>query len=163
MEVTQFTYFQQVGGLDCRPVTSEITYGLRTDRDVPAGVASVYDLWRRPSAGHCSDVFHQNEVEMSRYNFEAADTAVLVRASTMRKPPATRRRRPDIAGLRAGGEASHTFNLLDARRAISVMSGNATSCASGKWPAASRKYYDSRAALGFPMLASEPASGRARN
>jgi len=81
MEVTQFTYFQQVGGLDCRPVTGEITYGLERIAMYLQGVASVYDLtWTDGPLGRVTygDVFHQNEVEMSRYNFEAADTGVLV-------------------------------------------------------------------------------------
>jgi tetrameric-type glycyl-tRNA synthetase alpha subunit len=82
MEVTQFTYFQQVGGLDCRPVTGEITYGLERIAMYLQSVESVFDLvWAHGPSGtvRYGDVFHQNEVEMSRYNFECADTAVLFR------------------------------------------------------------------------------------
>ena len=82
MEVTQFTYFQQAGGLDCRPVTGEITYGLERLAMYLQGVESVYDLvWTDGAAGRVTygDVYHQNEVEQSAYNFEHADTAVALR------------------------------------------------------------------------------------
>ena len=82
MEVTQFTYFQQVGGLDCRPVTGEITYGLERLAMYLQGVESIFDIvWTDGPLGRVTygDVFHQNEVEQSTYNFEHADTAVLLR------------------------------------------------------------------------------------
>jgi len=82
MEVTQFTYFQQVGGLDCRPVTGEITYGLERIAMYLQGVESVFDLvWARGPQGVVTygDVFHQNEVEQSAYNFEHADVEFLFR------------------------------------------------------------------------------------
>jgi glycyl-tRNA synthetase alpha chain len=82
MEVTQFTYFQQVGGLDCRPVTGEITYGLERLAMYLQGIESMYDLvWADGPLGRVTygDVFHQNEVEQSAYNFEHADVAVLLR------------------------------------------------------------------------------------
>src|SRR5437762_5725420 len=125
MEITQFTYFQQVGGLDCRPVTGEITYGLERLAMYLQGVESIYDiLW---SAGPCGrvtygDVFHQNEVEQSAYNFEHADVPRLLTHFEDHERA--------CQGLLAAGlalpayeqvlKASHTFNLLDARRAISV-------------------------------------------
>ena len=80
MEVTQFTYFQQVGGLECRPVTGEITYGLERLAMYLQEKESVFDLiWTRGPQGDVTygDVFHQNEVEMSTYNFEQADTEIL--------------------------------------------------------------------------------------
>jgi glycyl-tRNA synthetase alpha chain len=164
MEVTQFTYFQQVGGLDCRPVTGEITYGLERIAMYLQGVASVYDLtWTDGPLGCVTygDVFHQNEVEMSRYNFEAADTAVLV----PRFDAAERACR----GLIEGGltlpayeqvlEASHTFNLLDARRAISVSERQRYILRVREMArSVAQAYHDSRAALGFPMLARVPAT-----
>src|SRR6202041_3369343 len=82
MEISQFTYFQQVGGLDCRPVSGEITYGLERLAMYLQGVESIYDLlWTDGPAGRITygDIFHQNEVEQSAYNFEQADTAVLFR------------------------------------------------------------------------------------
>ena len=107
MEVTQFTYFQQVGGLDCRPVTGEITYGLERIAMYLQGVDSVFDLiWTDGPFGRITygDVFHQNEVEMSRYNFEAADTTRAVAALRCcgTSLPQPYRGRTDAAGLRAG-------------------------------------------------------------
>ena len=107
MEVTQFTYFQQVGGLDCRPVTGEITYGLERIAMYLQGVSSVYDLvWTDGPFGRVTygDVFHQNEVEMSRYNFEAADTGVLAPRfdAAERSCRSLIETRSDAACLRAG-------------------------------------------------------------
>ena len=125
MEVTQFTYFQQVGGLDCFPVTGEITYGLERIAMYLQGVDSVYDLiWSESESGivRYGDVFHQNEVEMSTYNFEQADTSLLFYQFDAYEREALRL---ISLGLPLPGyefilKASHTFNLLDARRAISV-------------------------------------------
>ena len=164
MEVSQFTYFQQVGGLDCRPVTGEITYGLERIAMYLQGVASVYDLiWNDGPRGRITygDVFLQNEVEMSRYNFEAADTGVLVP-------------RFDAAELACGHligagltlpayeqmlEASHTFNLLDARRAISVSERQRYILRVREMArSVAEAYLGSRAAMGYPLLGSEPGS-----
>jgi len=163
MEVTQFTYFQQVGGLDCRPVTGEITYGLERIAMYLQGVASVYDLtWTDGPRGRVTygDVFHQNEVEMSRYNFEAADTSVLV----PRFDAAEQACRSLIkAGLTLPAyeqvlEASHTFNLLDARRAISVSERQRYILRVREMArSVAQAYQDSRAALGFPLLARSEA------
>jgi glycyl-tRNA synthetase alpha chain len=163
MEVTQFTYFQQVGGLDCRPVTGEITYGLERIAMYLQGVSSVYDLtWTDGPRGHVTyrDVFHQNEVEMSRYNFEAADTSVLV----PRFDASERACRSLIeAGLTLPAyeqvlEASHTFNLLDARRAISVSERQRYILRVREIArSVAQAYQDSRAALGFPLLARSQA------
>jgi glycyl-tRNA synthetase alpha chain len=125
MEITQFTYFQQVGGLDCRPVTGEIAYGLERIAMYLQGVESVFDLiWTHGPAGTVTygDVFHQNEVEMSRYNFELADTQMLFDWFDACEHEC---RISIDAGLPLPAyeyvlKASHTFNLLDARGAISV-------------------------------------------
>ncbi|HUP28784.1 MAG TPA: glycine--tRNA ligase subunit alpha, partial [Usitatibacter sp.] len=125
MEVTQFTYFQQVGGLDCRPVTGEITYGLERLAMYLQGGESVYDLtWAEGPQGPITyrDVFHQNEVEMSAYNFEHADVAVLLRHFDDHEAACQKllESRLALPAYEQVLKASHTFNLLDARRAISV-------------------------------------------
>jgi len=163
MEVTQFTYFQQVGGLDCRPVTGEITYGLERIAMYLQGVDSVFDLvWTDGEFGRITygDVFHQNEVEMSRYNFEMADTAVLF----MRFDEAERQcQRLIEAGLTLPAyeqvlEASHSFNLLDARNAISVTERQRYILRVREMArSVAQAYYGSREELGFPML-NAPAS-----
>ncbi|MET0122773.1 MAG: glycine--tRNA ligase subunit alpha, partial [Candidatus Thiodiazotropha sp. 6PLUC9] len=125
MEVTQFTYFQQVGGLDCRPVTGEITYGLERIAMYLQGVESVYDLvWTEGPQGIVTygDVFHQNEVEQSTYNFEHADVDYLFAQFDQCESVS---QKLIEAGLPLPAyeqvlQASHTFNLLDARHAISV-------------------------------------------
>ena len=125
MEVTQFTYFQQAGGLECRPVMGEITYGLERLAMYIQGVESVFDLvWTEGPHGRVTyrDVFHQNEVEQSTYNFEKADVESLF-AQFDRLEAEARRLVGDDLPLPAYDQvlkASHTFNLLDARQAISV-------------------------------------------
>ncbi|MBI5450346.1 MAG: glycine--tRNA ligase subunit alpha [Gammaproteobacteria bacterium] len=158
MEVTQFTYFQQIGGLDCRPVTGEITYGLERIAMYLQGVNSVYDLtWTDGPLGKVSygNVFHQNEVEMSAYNFEKADVAALFAAFDNAELQ-SQRLISDGLPLPAYDmvmKASHAFNLLDARRAISVTErarfiGRVRALAR----AVAEAYYRSREALGFPMV-----------
>ncbi|EIT71841.1 MULTISPECIES: glycine--tRNA ligase subunit alpha [Hydrocarboniphaga] len=129
MEVTQFTYFQQVGGIECKPVSGEITYGLERLAMYIQGKESVYDLvWSRdPRTGRevtYGDVYHQNEVEQSTYNFEHADTATLFDRFTRAEAECQRLLAlPTPLPLPAYErtiQASHTFNLLDARGAISV-------------------------------------------
>src|SRR5450759_5273306 len=125
MEVTQFTYFQQVGGLECWPVTGEITYGLERLAMYLQNVDNVFDLvWTNAPHGVVTygDVFHQNEVEQSAYNFEYANVAELLRWFDVCEAEA---KKLVDAGLPLPAyeqvtKASHTFNLLDARRAISV-------------------------------------------
>ena len=125
MEVTQFTYFQQVGGLDCRPVTGEITYGLERIAMYLQGVESVFDLiWTQGPQGVVTygDVFHQNEVEQSAYNFEHADVDFLFGYFDQCEKESNKLIE---AGLPLPAyeqvlKASHSFNLLDARHAISV-------------------------------------------
>ncbi len=158
MEVTQFTYFQQVGGLDCRPVTGEITYGLERIAMYLQGVESVFDLvWTRGPLGAVTygDVFHQNEVEMSAYNFEHADTDKLF--GWFDTCEAESRKLID-AGLPLPAyeqvlKASHTFNLLDARHAISVTERQRFILRVRALARdVAQAYFDSREALGFPML-----------
>ncbi|RFF30335.1 glycine--tRNA ligase subunit alpha [Wenzhouxiangella sediminis] len=125
MEVTQFTYFQQAGGLACKPVMGEITYGLERLAMYLQGVDSVYDLvWTEGPFGKVTygDVFHQNEVEQSTYNFEQADVDSLFGWFDTCYREAVRLVEADLP-LPAYDQvlkASHTFNLLDARQAISV-------------------------------------------
>ncbi len=158
MEVTQFTYFQQVGGLECYPVTGEITYGLERLAMYLQGVDSIFDLvWARAPDGRVvtyGDVFHQNEVEMSRFNFEEADVAFLAHAFDHSEGESAR--------LVAGGlplpayemvmKASHAFNLLDARHAISVTERQRYILRVRTLArAVAQAYFDARLALGFPL------------
>lgn len=157
MEVTQFTYFQEVGGLSCKPVLGEITYGLERLAMYLQGVENVYDLVWTDGVSY-GDVYHQNEVEQSRYNFEYADAAWLLRQFDDFEREAARLM---VSGLALPGfemvmKCSHTFNLLDARGAISVTE-RATYIARIRTLSrnVARAYYDARAALGFPLLKSE--------
>lgn len=158
MEVTQFTYFQQVGGLDCYPVTGEITYGLERIAMYLQGVESVFDLvWTDGPMGRVTygDVFHQNEVEMSAYNFEQADVAELFRWFDVCERESSKL---IAAGLPLPAyemvlKASHTFNLLDARHAISVTERQRYILrVRALARAVAEAYYQRREALGFPML-----------
>ena len=125
MEVTQFTYFQQVGGLDCRPVLGEITYGLERLAMYLQGVDSMFDLvWAKTLTGTVTygDVFHQNEVEMSKYNFEHANISKLFELFDLFESESQRLMGLDLPlpAYEMMLKTSHTFNLLDARGAISV-------------------------------------------
>jgi len=158
MEVTQFTYFQQVGGLDCRPVTGEITYGLERIAMYLQGVESVFDLvWSSSPAGVVTygDVFHQNEVEQSAYNFEQADVAALFAQfdTCERQSQALIERGLPLPAYEQVLKASHTFNLLDARSAVSVTERQRFILRVRTLArAVAQAYYDRRAALDFPML-----------
>ncbi len=157
MEVTQFTYFQQVGGLECRPVTGEITYGLERLAMYIQNAKSIFDLvWTKGPQGVLTygDVFHQNEVEQSHYNFEHADTdALFAWFDTCEKESA----KLIEAGLPLPAyeqvlKASHTFNLLDARHAISVTERQRYILRVRTLSrAVAQAYYDAREALGFPI------------
>jgi glycyl-tRNA synthetase alpha chain len=161
MEVTQFTYFQQAGGLDCRPVTGEITYGLERIAMYLQNVESVFDLtWANKTAANSSvsygDIFHQNEVQMSRYNFEEADTGVLFARFDEAEQQCGQlvEKQLPLPAYDFVLDASHTFNLLDARNAISVSERQryilrVRSLAR----AVAEAYYAGRETLGFPMLA----------
>jgi glycyl-tRNA synthetase alpha chain len=154
MEATQFTYFQEVGSLKCQPITGEITYGLERLAMYLQGVQSVYDLVWTEGVSY-RDVFHQNEVEQSTYNFEHANTDMLFRHFTEYEGEAKRLMEVELAlpAYEMVMKCSHTFNLLDARGAISVTERAAYI---GRVRTLSRAiaqaYYNSREKLGFPML-----------
>ncbi|MCK5002813.1 MAG: glycine--tRNA ligase subunit alpha, partial [Gammaproteobacteria bacterium] len=157
MEVTQFTYFQQVGGLECRPVTGEITYGLERLAMYLQEVESVFDLtWTRGPQGDVTygDVFHQNEVEMSTYNFEQADTDSMFKFFDSCEAESSRliELGLPLPAYEMVLKASHTFNLLDARHAISVTERQRFILRVRTLSrAVAQAYYDSREALGFPI------------
>ena len=161
MEVTQFTYFQQVGGLECYPVTGEITYGLERLAMYLQGVDSVYDLvWTRGQFGTVTygDVFHQNEVELSTYNFEHANVEKMFELFDFYESESNRLMAAELPlpAYEMVIKASHTFNLLDARGAISVTERQRYILrVRGLARAIAQSYVNSRAKLGFPMA--EPA------
>jgi len=158
MEVSQFTYFQQIGGLECKLITGEITYGLERLAMYLQGVDNVYDLlWAKSANGSVTygDVYHQNEVEMSHYNFTKADTAILFQHFNdyMQECEKLLAAELILPAYDMVLKASHAFNLLDARHAISVterqnyilrirtMACNVASA-----------YYHAREAKGFPLV-----------
>jgi glycyl-tRNA synthetase alpha chain len=158
MEITQFTYFQQVGGLDCRPVMGELAYGLERLAMYIQGKESIFDIvWGEGLHGAVSygDIFHQNEVEQSTYNFDKAATPDLLQEFDAREA-ACRALIEDKLPLPAYEQmvkASHAFNLLDARHALSVTERQrfilrvrtlARAVAEG--------YHAARERLGFPLL-----------
>jgi len=157
MEVTQFTYFQQVGGLECFPVTGEITYGLERLAMYIQGVNSVYDLvWTRGPQGDVTygDVFHQNEVEMSRYNFEEANVEKLFDLFDYYESESQKliAKGLPLPAYEMVMKASHSFNLLDARKAISVTERQRFILrVRGLARAVAQAYFDARAALKFPL------------
>ncbi|HXF66872.1 MAG TPA: glycine--tRNA ligase subunit alpha [Burkholderiales bacterium] len=160
MEVTQFTYFQQVGGLDCRPVLGELTYGLERLAMYLQGKESVFDLVWADGVTY-RDVYHQNEVEQSRYNFELADTEMLFRHFGEFEAEARRLIGAQcvLPAYEMVVKCSHAFNLLDARGAISVTE-RAAYIARVRALArlVAQAYYESRERLGFPMLKQAPAA-----
>ncbi len=160
MEISQFTYFQQVGGLDCRPVMGEITYGLERLGMYIQGKESIFDIvWTHGPFGTVTygDVFHQNEVEQSIYNFEKADVGVLLHQFDTHEIACQSLIKDNLVlpAYEQMVRASHTFNLLDARRAVSVTERQrfilrVRTLARG----VAEAYRDSREALGFPLLKS---------
>ncbi len=153
MEVTQFTYFQQVGGIDCRPITGEITYGIERLAMVLQGAENVFDLVWTPGVTY-RDVYHQNEVEQSAYNFEHSNAKMLLEHFSHYEAEAKRLTQAQLAlpAYEMVLKAAHTFNLLDARGAISVTEraayiGRIRNLAK----AVAQSYYESRERLGFPM------------
>jgi glycyl-tRNA synthetase alpha chain len=153
MEITQFTYFQEVGSLACKPVLGEITYGLERLAMYLQGKESVYDLVWVDGVKY-GDVYHQNEVEQSRYNFELANPDMLFRHFGEYEAEAKRlmEAKAVLPAYEMVLRCSHTFNLLDARGAISVTEraayiGRVRALAR----AVAQAYYDSREALGFPL------------
>ena len=157
MEVSQFTYFQQAGGLECLPVTGEITYGIERLAMYLQNVDSVYDLvWSETPTGTITygDVFHQNEVEMSAYNFQHADTDHLFTHFDFCEREAQRLVALDLPlpAYEFVMKASHTFNLLDARHAIGVTERQRYILRVRTLArAAAQSYVGSRAKLGFPL------------
>jgi len=159
MEVTQFTYFQQVGGLECFPVTGEVTYGLERLAMYIQGVNNIYDLvWAHTPAGDITygDVFHQNQVEQSTYNFEHADVDFLFSVFDASEKECQRllalEKPLPLPAYERILRAAHAFNLLDARHAISVTERQRyilriRTLSKG----VAEAYYNAREALGFPI------------
>lgn len=161
MEITQFTYFQQVGGLECFPVSGEITYGIERIAMYLQGVDSIYDLvWTESADGPVSygDVFHQNEVEMSHYNFEVADVDALFTAFDHHEKECTVLVEAGLAlpAYEQVLQASHTFNLLDARHAVSVTERQRYILRVRTLARqVAEAYYATRERLGFPLAPPE--------
>ena len=163
MEVTQFTYFQQAGGLECRPVLGEITYGTERLAMYLQGVDSVYDLVWTDVGGRTvtyGEVFLQNEIEQSHYNFEQADVASLFGwfDNCEREAQKLVENNLPLPAYEQVLKASHTFNLLDARRAISVTERQRYILrVRDLAKQVAESYFARREALGFPGLAPRPA------
>ena len=170
MEITQFTYFQQVGGLPCKPITGEITYGLERLCMYLQSVENVYDLVysrtvvdgveRSISYG---DVWHQNEVEQSTYSFEASDPAVLLAQFNAFEAEAKRLMEARLAlpAYEMVLKAGNCFNLLDARGAISVTERAAyIARVRNISRTVAQSYFESRERLGFPMLKKPAAAAK---
>jgi glycyl-tRNA synthetase alpha chain len=157
MEVSQFTYFQQVGGLVCKPVTGELTYGLERIALFVLGVDNLFDLpWCTTEQGTVTygDVFHQNEVEMSAYNFEHANVDQLFRQFDYYEQEAQQliHLHLPLPAYEMVLKASHAFNLLDARKALSVTERQRFILRVRQLSrAVAQAYYQAREALGFPM------------
>lgn len=158
MEVTQFTYFQQVGGLECKPVTGEITYGLERLAMSLQRVDNIYDLvWCVGPQGRVTygDVCRQSEVEMSKYNFEVADIETLFAHFHFYEKESMRliEMALPLPAYEMVLKASHTFNLLDARHALSVTERQHHILKIRRLSkAVAESYYQTREALGFPLL-----------
>ena len=154
MEITQFTYFQQAGGLECKPVLGELTYGLERLAMVLQGKESIFDLVWVDGVTY-RDVYHQNEVEQSKYNFELANTEMLFQHFGQFEAEAKRLIEAQLVlpAYEMVLKCSHTFNLFDARGAISVTERAAYI---GRVRALARliaqAYYKSRESLGFPLV-----------
>lgn len=158
MEVTQFTYFQQIGGLECKPVMGEITYGLERIAMAVQGVNSIFDIvWANTPNGSVTygDVFKQNEIEQSAYNFEHANVEVLLKRFSEYEIECQHLLEKNLAlpAYETALKASHTFNLLDARQAISVTERQRYIL---RMRTLTKKiaeaYYETRESLGFPLL-----------
>ncbi len=162
MEVTQFTYFQQVGGLECYPVSGEITYGLERIAMYLQEKDSIYDLvWTRNPNGDVvtyGDVFHQNEVEMSAYNFTHANTDFLFESFDVYENEANKliEEKLPLPAYELVVKASHAFNLLDARQAISVTERQRYILRVRQLArAVAQAYFNARKDLGFPLASDE--------
>ncbi len=157
MEITQFTFFQQVGGLSCKPITGEITYGLERLAMLIQGVDNLFDIvWTQTEKTRITygDVYHQNEVEMSAYNFEQADIKQSLTAFNFYEQEAQRLIALSLVlpAYEMVLKASHTFNLLDARKAISITERQRYILRVRKLAfAIAKAYQDERERLGFPL------------
>jgi len=158
MEVSQFTYFQQVGGLDCDPVSGELTYGLERIAMYLQNKDSVYDLVWTQSLGKnitYGDIYHQNEQQQSAYNFEHANTDALFNAFDVSEQECQKLIDAElpVAAYDHVLKCSHSFNLLDARQVISVTERQHYILRIRKQAqAVAKSYYASREALGFPLI-----------
>ena len=158
MEVTQFTYFQQVGGLDCKPITGEITYGLERLAMALQNVNNIYEIILNTGPQGTityGDVYHQLEVEMSKYNFELADIDTLFKHFHFyeKESQSLIEQGLPLPAYEMMLKASHTFNLLDARRAISVTARQHHILKIRRLSkAVAESYYQTRATLNFPLL-----------
>ena len=161
MEVTQFTYFQQVGGLECHPISGEITYGIERIAMYLQGVDSIYDIvWTDGPGGVVTygDVFKQNEVEMSAYNFEHASTELMFRYfdDCEQQCQSLLGKNLALPAYEQVLKASHYFNLLDARNAISVTERQRFILrVRALARAVAEVYFESRKQLGFPLAPEE--------
>ena len=161
MEISQFTYFQQVGGISCKPVTGELTYGLERMAMFILGYDNLFELpWSKTEHGVVTygDVFHQNEVEMSAYNFEHANVEELFHQFDYYEKEAEKliEHQLPLPAYEMVMKASHAFNLLDARHAISVTERQRFILrVRALSRAVAQAYYDAREALGFPMQKGE--------
>tara|TARA_Y100001970_G_scaffold148685_1_gene182629 strand:- start:4262 stop:5191 length:930 start_codon:yes stop_codon:yes gene_type:complete len=161
MEVTQFTYFQQVGGLECHPVSGEITYGIERLAMYIQGVESIYDIvWTEGVDGPITygDVFKQNEVEMSEFNFDCANVDLLfsyfedceVQCNTLIE------KNLPLPAYEQVLKASHYFNLLDARKAVSVTERQRFILrVRALARLVAQTYLESRKSLGFPLASDD--------
>ena len=158
MEISQFTYFQQIGGLDCKPITGELTYGLERIAMCLQNCSSLFDLtWAITKDNKISygDIYHQNEVEMSRYNFDLADTDSLFSWFDICEKESVKliQENLPIPAYEMTMKASHTFNLLDARGAISVTERqNYILRIRTLARSVAKCYFESRKELGFPLV-----------
>jgi glycyl-tRNA synthetase alpha chain len=158
MEVSQFTYFQQVGGLECKPVTGELPYGLERIARYIQGVESVFALvWAKGPQGKVTygDVYHQNEVEMSAFNFEQANTDFMFKSFDVYEKECNKliEENLPLPAYEMVLKASHTFNLLDARHAISVTERQRYILrVRNMAKSVAETYYNARKELGFPQL-----------
>jgi glycyl-tRNA synthetase alpha chain len=160
-EISQFTYFQQVGGLECKPITGEITYGIERLAMALQGVDNIFQLvWTKTDSSLITygDVYHQSEVEMSKYNFEVADIDVLFKLFHIYEKESIRLIEVGLPlpAYEMVLQASHTFNLLDARRAFSVTERqNHILKIRRLAKQVAESYYLAREALGFPLLSQD--------
>lgn len=166
MEVSQFTYFQQVGGLECKPVTGELTYGLERIAMYIQGVESVFDLvWAKGEQGEVTygDVYHQNEVEMSAFNFEHVNTSFMFESFDVYEKECNKLidQNFPLPAYEMVLKASHTFNLLDARHAISVTERQRYILrVRNMAKSVAETYYKARKELGFPQLKNQEENAK---